>query len=57
MLVLSRRKDESIKIGKDIEVTVLDIRGNHVRLGIDAPKQVPIERHDMKYREGEHEDD
>lgn len=55
MLVLLRRKDESITIGKDIKVTVVAIRGNHVQLGIDAPKEVPIERSDMKKRKGAHD--
>ncbi len=53
MLVLSRRKDESIAIGKDIEVTVLDICRKYVLLGVTAPKEVPIERSDMKNRKGE----
>lgn len=44
MLVLSRERDQVIKIGDDIEVTVVDIRGDKVRLGITAPKQVTILR-------------
>ena len=39
MLVLSRQRDETIMIGDDIEVTVVDIRGDKVRLGINAPKR------------------
>lgn len=48
MLVLSRKKDESIVIGDNIVVTVIEIRGNKVRLGIEAPEEVPIHRHDAK---------
>lgn len=48
MLVLSRKKDESIVINGNIEVTVVEIRGNKVRLGIKAPDEVPISRPDAK---------
>ncbi len=44
MLVLSRQRDETIMIGDDIEVTVVDIRGDKVRLGINAPKEVTVHR-------------
>jgi len=44
MLVLSRQRDETIMIGDDIEVTVVDIRGDKVRLGINAPKEVSVHR-------------
>lgn len=44
MLVLSRLRDETIEIGDDITVTVVDIRGDKVRLGIDAPKGVRVDR-------------
>ncbi len=44
MLVLSRKKNESIVIGDTITVTVLEVRGRTVRLGIDAPKEVLIGR-------------
>ena len=47
MLVLSRQKDESIVIGDDIEITVVDIRGNKVRLGIAAPKKIPVNRKEV----------
>lgn len=47
MLVLSRQRDETITIGDDIEVTVVDIRGDKVRLGISAPKQVPVHRKEV----------
>jgi carbon storage regulator len=44
MLVLSRQKDESIMIGDDIKVTVVDVRGDKVRLGIEAPREVSVHR-------------
>ncbi len=44
MLVLSRHKDESIMIGDDVKITVVDIRGDKVRLGIDAPTDLPVHR-------------
>lgn len=47
MLVLSRRRNESIMIGKDVEVTVIDIRGDQVKLGIRAPAQVAIHRKEV----------
>lgn len=47
MLVLSRQKNESIMIGDDIEVTIADIRGDKVRLGITAPKKVSVHRKEI----------
>lgn len=47
MLVLSRQKDESIIIGDDIEVTIIDVRGDKVRLGIKAPKSVSVHRKEV----------
>lgn len=44
MLVLSRKKNESIVINDNITVVVIDIRGDKVRLGIEAPKDVPVHR-------------
>jgi len=44
MLVLSRNTDERIVIGNDITITVVAIRGDKVRLGIDAPKEIPVHR-------------
>ena len=44
MLVLSRQKDESIMIGDNVEVTIVDVRGDKVRLGITAPKEIPVHR-------------
>ena len=47
MLVLSRQKDESIIIGDDVEVTIVDVRGDKVRLGITAPKSIPVHRREV----------
>ena len=47
MLVLSRHKDETIMIGDDIELTVVDIRGDKVRLGIKAPSDIPVHRKEV----------
>ena len=44
MLILSRKKNESIKINDDITVMIVDIRGDKVRLGIEAPSNVPVHR-------------
>lgn len=47
MLVLSRRRDEVICIGDNIKIMVVDIRGDKVRLGIEAPEDVPIHREEV----------
>ncbi len=47
MLVLSRQRDETIMIGDDIEITVVDIRGDKVRLGINAPAAVSVHRKEV----------
>ncbi len=47
MLVLSRQRDESIVIGDNIVITIVDIRGDKVRLGIDAPKEIPVHRQEV----------
>ncbi len=47
MLVLSRQRDETIMIGDDIEITVVDIRGDKVRLGINAPSEIPVHRKEV----------
>ena len=47
MLVLSRQKDETIVIGDDIEITIVDVRGDKVRLGITAPKDIPVHRREV----------
>lgn len=47
MLVLSRKKNESIRIGTKVVVTVIEIRGDKVRLGISAPKSIPVHRSEV----------
>jgi carbon storage regulator len=47
MLVLSRKKDESIVINNDITIVVVEIRGDKVRLGVEAPKEVPVHRQEV----------
>jgi carbon storage regulator len=47
MLVLTRKLDESIVIGEHITVTILKVHGDRVRLGIEAPKEVPIKREEL----------
>lgn len=47
MLVLSRQKDEKIVIGDEIEVMIVDIRGDKVRLGISAPPQISVHRREV----------
>ena len=47
MLVLSRQRDETIMIGDDVEITVVDIRGDKVRLGINAPREVHVHRKEV----------
>jgi len=57
MLVLSRHRDESIIIGDDIVITVVDIRGDKVRLGIQAPTTISVHRQEIYeaiQREGSH---
>ena len=47
MLVLSRHRDESIMIGDNVMITIVDIRGDKVRLGIDAPQEIPVHRQEV----------
>ena len=47
MLVLSRRANESIVIGGDVVVTVLEVRGDQVRLGIEAPRHITVHREEV----------
>ncbi|MHC4395869.1 MAG: carbon storage regulator CsrA [Planctomycetota bacterium] len=47
MLVLSRQKDESIMIGDEVEITIVDVRGNKVRLGITAPRSIAVHRREV----------
>ena len=50
MLALSRKKNEAIIINNDIEITVLEVKGDQVKIGISAPKEVPIYRKEYTYR-------
>ena len=47
MLVLTRKLGERIVIGEDITVTILEVQGNRIRLGIEAPKEIPIKREEL----------
>lgn len=47
MLVLSRKRDEAIMIGNDVVITIIEIRGDKVRLGIEAPKATPVHRQEV----------
>gem|GEM_PF-5177256 len=47
MLVLSRQRDESIMIGDEVEITIVDVRGDKVRLGITYPKRIPVHRREI----------
>ena len=53
MLILTRRSGETILIGDDIEVTVMRVSGNQVRIGIEAPRDVPIVREELDQEDAE----
>lgn len=57
MLILTRRPGETVLIGDNIEVTVLEVHNNQIRLGIMAPGEVPILREELLYRGQTHQDD
>ena len=50
MLILTRRMGETLMIGEEITVTVLDVKGNQIRLGIQAPKEVAVHREEVYRR-------
>jgi len=50
MLILTRKVGESVLIGKDISITVLSVRGNQVKLGVEAPKEVSVHREEIYQR-------
>ena len=50
MLVLSRKKGQRVVIGKDIHVTVLEVRGERVKLGFECPAEVPVHRQEISER-------
>lgn len=50
MLILTRRVGETLNIGDDVEVTMLGVKGNQVRIGIEAPKDVPVHREEIYER-------
>jgi len=50
VLILTRRRGESIMVGDDVCITVLGIQGNQVRIGVNAPKQVPVHRQEIYER-------
>jgi carbon storage regulator len=47
MLILTRRMGESLMVGNDVTITILGIKGNQVRVGVNAPKEVPVHREEI----------
>lgn len=57
MLILTRKVGENLLIGDDISITVLSVRGNQVKIGVDAPKDVSVHREEIYHRIKEAEDE
>jgi len=51
MLILTRRNEETIKIGDDISIKILNIKGGQVRVGVSAPKYIPVHREEVYHRQ------
>ena len=47
MLVLARKKDEGVMIGDDIRIVIVEVRGDKVRIGVDAPRHIPVHRQEI----------
>lgn len=50
MLVLNRRSNESLKVGDDVTITILSVRGETVRIGVEAPRSIPVHREEIYER-------
>ena len=57
MLILTRRVGETVRIGDDVSITVLGVKGNQVRIGIDAPREVAVHREEIYQRILEEDED
>ena len=53
MLILTRRINESLVIGDDVTVTILGVKGNQVRIGVDAPRNVSVHREELAHKDDE----
>ena len=53
MLILTRRINESLVIGDDVTVTILGVKGNQVRIGVDAPRDVSVHREELAHKDDE----
>ena len=51
MLILTRQINESLVIGDDVTVTILGVKGNHVRIGVDAPRDVSVHREELAHKD------
>ena len=56
MLILTRRVDESLVIGDNVTVTILGVKGNQVRIGVDAPRDVAVHREELAQKQGHGEE-